>query len=141
MSSVFGTSSRQRLPSRIAMLLSAALIGGCLTGCSTLSEAIREQQKASAEAKTVVVAAKPEAAPLPDIPPEIVSCLSKAADTSGKTADAKVTALVLADKTKAKCVSAHFRWYRERQAAAAKAGPPPDGHPKTEKKKPAATWE
>lgn len=130
--------------SRIATLLSAALIAGCLTGCSTLSEAIKESQaKAKAakagEEKTVVVAAKPAEAALPNIPADVERCLLAKPKPDGATADAKVTALWAADKAKVKCAQTLFKWYRARQAQAAAQ---PDGHPKTATKgRPAATWE
>ncbi len=127
--------------SRIGMLLSAALIAVSQTGCSSLSDAIKEAQLKAAsakvsESKPVVVAAAPAPAKLPDIPSDVEKCLTAKPKAEGATADAKVTALVLADRTKARCAATLFKWYRERQAAAA------DGHPKTEKKgKPVATWE
>jgi len=140
--------SSASLRSPIATLLSVALIGACLTGCSTLSEEIKAAQKkagtsglADAGKPTVVVAAVPSATKLPDIPKDVEACLLARPKADGTTADAKVTALVLADKTKAKCAAAWFKQYRERQKQAAVESAP-DGHPKTEKKgKAAATWE
>ena len=137
-------SCTQSVPSRIGMLLSAALIAVSVTGCSSLSDAIKEAQAKAASAKVsesapVVVAAAPSAAKLPDIPGDVEKCLTAKPKADGATADAKVTALVLADKTKAKCAATLFKWYRARQAAVAAQ---PDGHPKTAAKgKPAATWE
>lgn len=131
-------------PSRIGMLLSAALIAVSATGCSSLSDAIKEAQQKAASAKVsesapVVVAAAPAATKLPDIPSDVEKCLTAKPKADGATADAKVTALVLADKTKAKCAATLFKWYRARQAQVASQ---PDGHPKTATKgKPAATWE
>ena len=136
------------LRSPIATLLSAALIGVSVTGCSTLSEEIKAAQQkagtsglANAGKPTIVVAAVPSTTKLPDIPKDVEACLLAKPKADGTTADAKVTALVLADKTKAKCAAAWFKQYRERQKQAA-AEPAPDGHPKTDKKgKAAATWE
>lgn len=133
---------------RAARLIALTLTAVCLQACSNFSDELKAARAkadsvAAKEAAPVVVAAPIEPAKLPDIPADVHKCLGKEAKTGGKTADEKVTALLLSDKTKAKCYATLFKWYRERQQAVAKqAEAIPKGHPKTAaRSKPAATWE
>lgn len=132
-----------------ARLIAVTLTAASLQACSNVSDELKAARAkadsvAVKETPPVVVAAPAEPTKLPDIPADVHKCLGKEAKTDGKTADEKVTALLLSDRTKAKCYATLFRWYRERQAAVAKqAEAVPKGHPRTvaRSKQPAPNWD
>ena len=107
---------------------------------------IKEANKKPAKPETkvaavVAVPVKPEPQRLPEIPTTLRKCLeAKAAKADATaTADDTVKALYAADRTKADCARKLFAWYRDRQPKQT-AAVTPDGHPRTERKAPAATW-
>lgn len=111
------------------------LLAVSLAGCSTWSEAIKEAKTKQPQPAKVVVAEPAAPAAKPDIPPALEKCLkAKAAAPKGATADDTVKALLASDRTKADCAGKLFAWYRQQ-------GTLPEGHPKTGKAKPAATWD
>jgi len=126
----------------LLVMLSAAF----LTGCSNLSDMVKEaaKKKEAQPAPKVAVSVNPPAvAKLPDMPDSLRRCLNaKAAKAADKaSADDTVKALYAADRTKADCAKRLFAWYRDRQKEAAGPDKVAEGHPRTvEKKTPSATW-
>lgn len=129
-------------------LLLAAILAVSLTAC-VKSSGDQEPEKTIApvaQAQAVVVAApSADAAPLPEIPKEVRSCLLRKVEDEqkrAKNADGVAEISTAVDKSKRSCAQSHFAWYdklrEQRGPKVAKAEEKPAAK---DKKKPAATWE
>lgn len=100
----------------------------------------------------VKVVATAEAAPLPEIPKEVASCLDRkleAEQKRAKNADGVAEIGATVDRTKRSCWASHVKWYNQlREARTPKTAQAEPAKPAEAKKvasakkdRPAATWE
>lgn len=100
-------------------LVPAMMAGVFLTGCSTLSESVKEAQaKELAKAGAKVIVSNDFRAP--DVPKHLQKCAEQK-PVPGTTADEVAINTMLNDEERAACYRALLKWYKGVQSATSEA--------------------